>query len=90
MQRPIIHEEVDHRYHIYDKSRSYLLESRPNDCPIAKKYQGMIRFEMFSTIETRPNIAFVTSPRSLFAKNPSYFHIEAVKSIPNYLKGSKD
>lgn len=45
---------------------------------------------MFSTIETRPNIAFVTSPRSLFAKNPSYFHIEAVKTIPNYLKGSKD
>lgn len=45
---------------------------------------------MFSMVETRPDIAFLTPRRSLFAKNPSHFHTEAVKSIPKYLKGSED
>lgn len=45
---------------------------------------------MFSMLEARPDIAFVTSLVSRFAKNPSHQHTEAVKNIFKYLKGSKD
>lgn len=41
-------------------------------------------------VETRPDIAFATSVASRYAKNPSHLHIEAVKTILKYLKGSKD
>ena len=45
---------------------------------------------MFSMVETRPDIAFAISVTSRYAKNPSHLHIEAVKMILKYLKGSKD
>ena len=41
-------------------------------------------------VETRPDIAFATSVASRYAKNPSHLHIEVVKTILKYLKGSKD
>lgn len=37
-------------------------------------------------VETRPNIAFATALIAHFAKNPSYQHIKAVKTIFKYLK----
>lgn len=52
---------------------------------------------MFSMIETRPDIAFATlvasqftkNVASQFTKNPSHQHIKVVKTIFQYLKGSK-
>ena len=45
---------------------------------------------MFSMVETRPDIAFATLLASRFAKNPGHQHTKAVKTILQYLKGSKD
>lgn len=45
---------------------------------------------IFSTIETRPDIAFATSIASRFAKSPSHQFTEAVKTILRYLKGSRE
>lgn len=53
-------------------------------------YQGMTGSIMFSMVETRPDIAFATSVASCFTKNPSHQHIEAVKTILRYLKGSRN
>lgn len=55
-----------------------------------EKYQGMTGSLMFSMVETRPDVAFAISVASRYAKNPSHLHIEAVKTILKYLKGSKD
>lgn len=44
---------------------------------------------MFSIVENRPDIVFTTSVVSRFAKNPSRQHIEAVKTILQYLKVMK-
>lgn len=45
---------------------------------------------MFSMIETRLNIAFSIAVAACFAKNPIHTHIEAIKTILWYLKGSID
>ncbi len=55
-----------------------------------EKYQEITRSLMFSMVVTRPDIAFATSVASRYAKNPSHLHIEAVKTILKYLKGSQD
>ena len=55
-----------------------------------ERYQGMTGSLMFSMVETRPDIAFTTLTVSRFAKNPSHQHIEAIKIILRYLKGSRD
>lgn len=55
-----------------------------------KKYQGMTGSLIFSMMETRPDIAYATSLVSRFAKNPSHQHTEAVKTILQYLKGSRN
>lgn len=44
---------------------------------------------MFSIVKTRPNITFATSIASCFAKNLGHQHTKAVKTILQYLKGSK-
>lgn len=54
-----------------------------------ERYQAMTGSIIFSMVETRPNIAFVTSLVSRFVKNPSHQHTEAVKTILKYLKRSK-
>ena len=41
-------------------------------------------------VETRTDIAFATSVVSRFAKNPSHQHTEAVKTILQYLKATRD
>ena len=55
-----------------------------------ERYQGMTGSIIFSMVETRPDIAFATSVVSRFAKNPSYQHIEAVKTILRYLKATRE
>ncbi len=55
-----------------------------------ERYQGMIGSIMFSMVETRPDVAFATSVASRFAKNPGHRHMEAVKTILRYLKGSRE
>lgn len=45
---------------------------------------------MFSMVKTRPDIAFATSVASRFSKNPSHQHVEAVKTIIRYLKGTRN
>ena len=54
------------------------------------KYQGMTGSLMISMVETKPDIAFATSLTSRYIKNQSHLHIEAVKTILKYIKGSKD
>lgn len=44
---------------------------------------------MFSMIETRLDIAFATSVASWFAINPSHQYTKMVKTILQYLKGSR-
>lgn len=57
---------------------------------VKKHYQGMTRLLMFLMVETRPNIAFATFVASRFAKSPNHQHIEAVKTLLQYLKRSQD
>ena len=55
-----------------------------------ERYQGIIGFIMFSMVETRPDVAIATSVASCFAKNLGHQHMEAVKTILRYLKGSRN
>ena len=55
-----------------------------------QQYQGMIGSIIFSIVETRPKVGFATSVASCFAKNPGNQHTEAVKTILQYLKGTRD
>ena len=55
-----------------------------------ERYQGMIGSIMFLMVETRPDVAFATSVASRFAKNPGHQHMEVVKTIFRYLKGTRD
>lgn len=41
---------------------------------------------MFSMVETRPDIAFVISVTSRFAKNPKSQYTDVVKAILEYFK----
>lgn len=54
-----------------------------------ERYQGMTGSLMFSMVETRPDIVFVTSVASRQAKNPGHQYTEAVKTILRYMKGSR-
>ncbi len=54
-----------------------------------ERYQGMIGSIMFSMVETRPDVAFATSVASWFAENPDHQHMEVVKTILRYLKGTR-
>ena len=54
-----------------------------------ERYQSMTGSIMFSMVETRPDIAFATLIASQFAKNPGHQHTKAVKTILQYLKGSR-
>lgn len=51
-----------------------------------EKYQHMIESLIFSMVETRPNIAFVTS---YFSKNLSHQYTDIVMTILKYLRCSK-
>lgn len=55
-----------------------------------ERYQGRTGLLMFSMVETRPDIAFAIFVASRFVKNPGHHHIEAVKTILQYLKRSRD
>lgn len=55
-----------------------------------KYFQRMTSSIIFLIVETRPNIAFVTSVVSQFAKNPLHQYTEAVKTILQYLKTTRD
>lgn len=49
----------------------------------------MTRSIIFSMVEIRPDIAFIISLVSWFAKSPSHQHTETVKTIFKYLKNLK-
>ena len=53
-------------------------------------YYEMTRSLMFFMIETRPNIVFLTSLMSRFAKNSSRQHTKIIKKILRYLNGIRD
>jgi hypothetical protein len=53
-----------------------------------QSYQSKVGSVMFPMVETRPDITFAVSVVSRYAKNPSRAHIEAIKTILSYLKGS--
>lgn len=55
-----------------------------------KRYHGMTDSIMFSIVEARPNIAYVTSLVSRFAKNALHFYSKAGKTIFHYLKATKN
>ena len=50
----------------------------------------MIGSIIFSIVETRPEVRFATLIASCFAKNPGNQHTEVVKTILQYLKGTRD
>lgn len=50
----------------------------------------MISSIIFSIVETRSDVAFVTLVASCFAKNPDYQYTKAMKTILWYLKRSRD
>ena len=74
------------------KKSTQLLPNNEETATVAEreKYQEMTGYLMFSMVETRPEIAFAIPVASRYAKNPSHLHIEAVKTILKYLKGSKN
>lgn len=45
---------------------------------------------IFLMVKTRPDITFATSVVSRFVKNPGHQYTETVKTILQYLKGSKE
>ena len=45
---------------------------------------------MFSIVKTRPDITISIGITSYFTNNPSHAHIEVIKTIFQYLKGSID
>lgn len=55
-----------------------------------KRYEGMTGWLVFSMVEKRPDITYVTSVVNRFAKIPSHQHTEAVKTILRYLKVSRE
>ena len=99
LSQPAYIDKVLTRFHL-DKANpvntpmkeSALLQQRTDGEASAsekERYQGMTGSLMFSMVETRPDIAFATSVASRYTKNPSHQHIEAVKTILRYMKGSK-
>ena len=50
----------------------------------------MIGSIMFSIVKTKSEVAFAILVASCFAPNQGYQHIEVVKSILRYFKGSRD
>lgn len=53
-------------------------------------YQGIIDSIVFSIVKTKPDIAFITSVVSRFAKNLLHQHTEAIITILQYLIMTKD
>lgn len=45
---------------------------------------------LFSIVKTKPDIRFVTSVASRFAKKLGYQHTKAMKMILQYFKGSRE
>ncbi len=74
------------------KETTLLQPKTEGEATIAEKerYQEMTVSIMFSMVETRPNISFANSIASRFAKNPGHQHTEAVKTILQYLKSSRE
>lgn len=55
-----------------------------------EKYQDLTGLLIFLIVKTRPNITFTMLIVSRFAKNLSYFHTKAVKTIFKYLIRNKN
>ncbi len=100
LSQPSYIDKVLNKFHL-DKANTIntpmkettLLQPRTEDeATTAEKerHQGITRSIMFSMVETRPNISFANSVASRFAKNPDHQHTEAVKTILQYLKSSRE
>jgi hypothetical protein len=55
-----------------------------------RQYQAMIGCVMFLMLCTRPDIAFAVGKLSQYSANPKKPHLEAVKHLYGYLKGTKE
>ncbi|KAG7198049.1 hypothetical protein KM043_018221 [Ampulex compressa] len=53
-------------------------------------YQEFIGSIMYLAVGTRPDISFTVSYLSQYCKNPRKIHLEAVKRVYRYLKGTKE
>ena len=55
-----------------------------------RDYQAIIGGLIFATTCTRPDIAFAVNTLAQFASNPSPVHVQAVKRVLRYLRGTAD
>ena len=53
-------------------------------------YQSMLGSIMYIMLQTRPDIAYAISKLSQFSSNPTEQHLQALKRVLRYLKGTKD
>ena len=52
-------------------------------------YQSMLGSIMYIMLQTRPDIAYAISKLSQFSSNPTEQHLQALKRVLRYLKGTK-
>jgi transposase InsO family protein len=55
-----------------------------------REYQAIIGAVMFAMVCTRPDIAFAVNTLAQFTSNPTPGHVDAVKRILRYLRGTVD
>ena len=55
-----------------------------------RDYQAIIGSLMFAMVCTRPDIAFAVTTLAQFASNPTTTHVQAVKRVLRYLRGTID
>jgi hypothetical protein len=60
-----------------------------NDPSRTKLYQQIVGSLMYCVTGTRPDLAFVVTFLSRFSNNPSSQHLQAVKRVLRYLKGTR-
>ena len=53
-------------------------------------YQSMLGSNMYTMLQTRPDIAYAIAKLSQFSSNPTEQHYQALKRVLRYLKGAKD
>ena len=53
-------------------------------------YQSMLGSNMYTMLQTRPDIAYAIAKLSQFSSDPTEQHYQALKRVLRYLKGTKD
>lgn len=99
LSQPVYIEKMLHRFNLSNaKTSSVPMKETSILAPNAKEatpkeikdFQAIVGSIMFAILETRPDIAFATSTVSRYAQNPGKQHIEAAKTILQYLSGTRD